>query len=309
MKKLGVTEDGKTCLDQFRNLVAEIGNALGYMRMVRSGGLRSIAEAAVFIPALVDIPHLEKFVNPALAEEDLDDELTEAIRRAKAEAEGRDPDDEDDEEKEEEAAAPPETIGSIRIVDEVVANMTKRLAQGSDYFKMLEEAIARKLNDEEKYSHLRNFYMIIPPMTLQHVEFMIRQKEQLVKKNKEGLFTDDGFSLGCVFLLSLFGNMDTFESLHWFEAVQTHYANRKRDMAQTIAEREQKDKERRKNKKKLDEEDEDADNDLKTMQLTLTMVDSAVREYKDLDNAFASCRVFFRYHVEDDAEEEEEEEE
>ena len=308
MKKLGVTEDGRTCLDQFRQLVAEIGNALGYMRMVRSGGLRSIAEAAVFIPALVDIPHLETFVNPELAEgKEEEDELMEAIRIAKAEAEGRDPDDSDEEEEKE--TAPPETIGSIRIVDEVVANMTKRLAQGSDYFKMLEEAIARKLNDEEKYSHLRNFYMIIPPMTIQHVEFMIRQKEQLVKKNKEGLFTDDGFTLGCVFLLSLFGNVDNFESLHWFEAVQAHYANRKKDMAASVAERERREAERKKLKKVLTPEDEEADNDLKTMQLTLTMVDGAVREYSDIDNAYHSARVFFRYNVDEEPEEEEEEEE
>ena len=37
----GVTEDGRTYLDQFRQLVTEIGNALGYVRMVwgtRSGG-------------------------------------------------------------------------------------------------------------------------------------------------------------------------------------------------------------------------------------------------------------------------------
>jgi WASH complex subunit 7 len=29
IRKLGVTEDGKTYLDQFRQLITEIGNALG----------------------------------------------------------------------------------------------------------------------------------------------------------------------------------------------------------------------------------------------------------------------------------------
>lgn len=307
MKKLGVGEDGRSCLDQFRQLVAEIGNALGYMRMVRSGGLRSIADAAVFIPSFNEVPRLEKLVNPSLADDDEEDELTAAVRKAKL---GEVESDEEDEEEDEEPGAPQSTIDSVRIVDDVVKNMNKRLAQGSDYFRMLEEGIARKLNDEEKYAHLRNFFMIIPSLCMLHVEFMIRQKEQLVKKNKEGLFTDDGFALGCVFLLSLFGVFDSYESLHWFEAVTAHFKERKAEMQAGIDERKKRELAKKKDKKKKDEDEYDEeDDDLKTMQLTLTMVDSSLREYAALDNAFASSRVFFRYHADEDDEEDEEEEE
>ena len=51
IRKLGVTE-GKTFLDQFRVLITEIGNALGYVRMVRSAGMKSCSEAAAFLPDL-----------------------------------------------------------------------------------------------------------------------------------------------------------------------------------------------------------------------------------------------------------------
>ena len=306
IKKLGVTEDGRSCLDQFRQLVAEIGNALGYMRMVRSGGLRAIADAAVFIPSFNEVPRLEKFVNPALGDdEDEEDELTAAVRKAKL----GEPESDEEEEEEEEPGAPQTTVDSVRIVDDVVKNMNKRLAQGSDYFRMLEEGISRKLNDEEKYAHLRNFYMIIPSLCMLHVEFMIRQKEQLVKKNKEGLFTDDGFALGCVFLLSLFGVFESYESLHWFEAVTAHFRERQADMQAGIDERKKRELSKKKDKSKKNDDDfDEEDDDLKTMQLTLTMVDSSLREYAALDNAFASSRVFFRYHTEDDDDEEEEEE-
>lgn len=293
IRKLGLTEDGRTYLDQCRQLVAEIGNALGYMRMVRSGGLRATAEAAVFIPELHAIPHLEKTVNKKAKREGADEDEEEEL-----------PDtDDDDEEKEDEipqvAAA---TIEAIRNVDTVVFNMNKKLAQGSDYFKMLTEALAKKLKDEEKYGHLKNFWMIVPSLCMTHVEFMVRQKEQLVKKNKEGLFTDDGFALGCTFLLSLFNVYEQFESTHWFEGVRKHYVEKLREMEAGMAARNE--------KKKKQKDGDAADDDMRTMQLTLTMVECSLREYQDLEFAFTSCRVFFQYKptVEEDEEEEEDDE-
>jgi WASH complex subunit 7 len=35
IRKLGLSKDGLTYLDQFRILITEIGNAMGYVRMVR----------------------------------------------------------------------------------------------------------------------------------------------------------------------------------------------------------------------------------------------------------------------------------
>lgn len=287
IRKLGVTEDGQTYLDQFRQLVSEIGNALGYMRMVRSGGLRAIAEAAVYVPELDNIPHLEKCVNPKAVREgeEPDDEIDDI-----------DPDaDEDDEDDDDDAPrVAPCTEAAIRNVDSVVHNMSKRLAQGSDYFRMLEEAISKKLADEEKYGHLKNFYMIVPALCLSHIEHMVHQKEQLMKKNKEGLFTDDGFALGVVFLLSLFRVLENFESLHWFESVREHYTSRKRAMTDGIA------------SKKAQKGPVSGEDELKTMALTLTMVDSSLREYEALEFCFTASRVFFQHRTPDEAEGEEE---
>jgi len=57
---LGVAEDGSTFVDQFRQQVTEIGNALGYVRMVRSGGLHHCSNAIKFVPDLENMP---SFVN------------------------------------------------------------------------------------------------------------------------------------------------------------------------------------------------------------------------------------------------------
>ena len=61
MRNIGSTDDGKTYLDRFRQVVTEVGNALGYMRMVRSGGLRSLSDSAVAIPDMENVPLLESW--------------------------------------------------------------------------------------------------------------------------------------------------------------------------------------------------------------------------------------------------------
>lgn len=46
LKKLGAAEDGPSFLDQLRQLISEMGNALGFVRMVRMGGLQHSSRAS-----------------------------------------------------------------------------------------------------------------------------------------------------------------------------------------------------------------------------------------------------------------------
>lgn len=45
-----MTADGLSYLDQFRQLITQIGNALGYVRLIRSGGLHACSNAISFLP-------------------------------------------------------------------------------------------------------------------------------------------------------------------------------------------------------------------------------------------------------------------
>jgi WASH complex subunit 7 len=45
IRKLGLTPEGLSYLDQFRILISHIGNAMGYVRMIRSGGLHCCSDA------------------------------------------------------------------------------------------------------------------------------------------------------------------------------------------------------------------------------------------------------------------------
>uniref|UniRef100_A0A8B9Q329 WASH complex subunit 7 n=1 Tax=Apteryx owenii TaxID=8824 RepID=A0A8B9Q329_APTOW len=76
IRKLGMTPDGQSYLDQFRQLISQIGNAMGYVRMIRSGGLHCCSSAIRFVPDLEDIVNFEELVK----EEGLSEETQKAAR-------------------------------------------------------------------------------------------------------------------------------------------------------------------------------------------------------------------------------------
>ncbi len=63
IRKLGVLADNQTYLDQFRLLISHIGNAMGYVRMIRSGGLNYCSNSSRFVPDLEDIVSFEQYSN------------------------------------------------------------------------------------------------------------------------------------------------------------------------------------------------------------------------------------------------------
>jgi len=237
IRKLGLTPDGESYLDQFRMLITQIGNAMGYIRLIRSGGIHCIGNATRFIPDLDDIVSFE--------------ELTK------------------------EASLSGESVDAARCVDAAISNLTKNFAQGTEYFKMLVDVFSPEFRDA-KNMHLKNFFMILPPLTLNFVEYSMGVKEKMNKKNKVGAgFTDDGFVMGVAYILKLLDQYREFDSLHWFQSVSDKYLKEKKETVKNAS----------------GNKDEKL---LQTTNLTLKRLNSYQREFELLFFSMSSARIFFR---------------
>lgn len=165
IRTLGLNEDGLSYLDLFRDLISQIGNAMGYVRMVRSGGRHCCSDATMFLPALDNHVSFKE-----LAEEN-------ALRSL--------------------------SVNSADNLDQNINGLVSNFIQGTEYFMLLVDVFAPVFRNP-KNIHLKNFYVIVPPLTLNFVEHMILSKDKMSKKNKVGAaFTDDGFAMGIAYILRL----------------------------------------------------------------------------------------------------------
>ncbi|XP_058442766.1 WASH complex subunit 4 [Malaya genurostris] len=184
IKNLGLSEAGETYMDLFRKLVCHIGNAMGYVRMIRSGALHECTEATVYLPVIDGNLNFVKFAK----EESLNEE----------------------------------TACAAEILENDINSLCKNYRIDTNYFRLLVNAFLSLRHAEN--IHLHNFYMIIPPLTINFVEYILKAKEKIAKKDKVGaLFTDDGFAMGIAYILKLLDQTSKFNSLHWFRSVKNKY--------------------------------------------------------------------------------------
>ncbi len=80
-------------------------------------------------------------------------------------------------------------------MDSAIDCLAKNFAEGTEYFKMLVTVFAEEFRNATNM-HLKNFFIIVPPLTINFVEHILSGKEKLSKKKAGGFFTDDGFAIG-----------------------------------------------------------------------------------------------------------------
>ncbi|XP_065203313.1 WASH complex subunit 4 [Planococcus citri] len=240
IRKLGINAEGQTCLDQFRQLISQIGNALGYVRLIRSGGLRYFSNACSFIPNLKEIVDFQEL------------SATEPFSPACQQA-------------------------AVNL-NNVVTNMSRNIAEGTNYFKLLVDVFSSIVEDP-KNDHLKNFYAVIPALTINFVEYSIGAKEGLSKKNTKTTvtFTDDGFAVGVAYFLQTLKQSAHFDSFQWFQSVNEKFEAIKADLTTQIA--------------------NISKDDLKlnhTLSLSLKRADTYQKEFKLLYYNLYSARVLFQ---------------
>lgn len=190
IRKLGLSEDGKTYMDLFRTVITHVGNAMGYIRLVRSGSIHANYSASIFLPKFDE--NL-KFVDYAKK-----DQLNDV------------------------------TISVAENLETNIRNLSESFSDGTDYFKILVETFQPFFNNPNNI-HLKNVYLIIPALTLNYVEYILNAKEKIHKKDKqEAVLFDDGFTIGLAYILKLLNQYSEFNSLHWFENVTERFEAEKK---------------------------------------------------------------------------------
>jgi len=260
MRRLGMLPDGMSYLDKFRVLITEIGNAMGYVRMIRSGGLLHTSNAIKFVP---DIEGVVKFTSLFLPESAaVVSEEAEAIPQNKPDYVSQ------------------ETWDASKNLDAIIEALKHNFtSEGTDYFRMFVSVFSPQFHTEANM-HLKNFYILIPALTISFCEAMLSSKERMNKYKKgaknasDGQFTDDGFAIGVAFILKLLDQDREFESLHWFQSILSKLNNDEKEAqaADTAAK----------------------SNDTTSLtRLTLSRVKNLIQEYSLLRYSLTGARVFF----------------
>ena len=184
IRKLGMTADGLSYLDQFRQLITHIGNALGYVRLIRSGGLHACSNAISFLPD----------INSKTSFEAICKKLNYSTT----------------------------TQAAAKRLEDDIENLVTNFTEGIQYFKLLVDVFSSAFRDIKSY-HLQQFYAIVPPLTLSFVDNAVSNKEKLFKKDKTGAaFTDDGFAMGVAYINALLDQSVELDGLQWFETVNEY---------------------------------------------------------------------------------------
>lgn len=85
--------------------------------------------------------------------------------------------------------------------------------------------------------HLRNFFLIVPPLIMNYVEYMLAVKSKINKKDREeAVLFDDGFAVGLAYILKLLNQISDFNSLQWFSTVKERFEAERRKIKEMLLE-------------------------------------------------------------------------
>jgi WASH complex subunit 7 len=181
MKRIAATPNGLSALDHFRILITEIGNALGFVRMVKSGGTRYLNNAIGFVYDDDDDLSFKEFAD--------------------------------------EVPLPAHTVTATERLDSIVKKLKELFNSGESFFKMLVDVFSGPFRNK-KNVHLTTFYAILPALTLSYIEHIMVLKDKAMKQNKNSSFSDDGFPMGIAYILKLLNQDALFDSIHWFDSMK-----------------------------------------------------------------------------------------
>jgi hypothetical protein len=137
---------------------------------------------------------------------------------------------------------------------------------------------------DEKTLPLKNFFALIPAVSIAHVDHVMRGRDKLQKKaNHNAFISDDGFPLGCVFLLKILGVSDDFNTLNWFDSISQKLTA---DLQAAEA--------KRNNKSKVKALDDFEDEEAFEEELSIKRIENSRREFSMLQYNLTASAILFK---------------
>lgn len=96
-----------------------------------------------------------------------------------------------------------ETMEASKMFDMSIRMLRDQAGDATDFLRRIGKSFEGVFDDAE-CAHLKLFYIIIPPLTLNYIEYIKKGKERVYHKNsKDAFISEDGFPLGVAYLLKI----------------------------------------------------------------------------------------------------------
>nr|CAD2203053.1 unnamed protein product [Meloidogyne enterolobii] len=120
-----------------------------------------------------------------------------------------------------------------KLCDKISSNITGYLTSNNDSIELLTSMFAKEFRGNNKFAHLRDFFILIPTLMIVQIEYISKCRARLSNKkmslnedlavagsfNEQFIFVEDGFSIGIAYVLTLLNQQFFFNSLNWFDSV------------------------------------------------------------------------------------------
>jgi WASH complex subunit 7 len=182
IKNLIKTKDEVTLIDKLRGFITQIGNALAFIRTIRSSLMDYSSQNLKFL----ENQYEEIFKN--LGTMEIDDQNTKASFN-----------------------------NTNNLFQESLGLLDQNGKNNLNYLMILVNTFE---NVFQNIPDLDLFFYLIPAVSINYVEHLIKAKDKITKINvKDSYFSDDGFIMGVSYLLKVLKQVGNFDSLHWFQSV------------------------------------------------------------------------------------------